>query len=80
VGAGAVGSGRCVVSGAAPVPDGVVITLEAGGIVTGGGPAGGVASAGIASPIQPSPSHHRWVAGSAGSLYQPGAIEFTPRA
>ena len=80
-GAGAAGHGRGVASGVgAAVSDGAVATLAAGGVFTCGGPAGGVASAGIASPIQPSPSHHRWVAGSAGSLYQPGAIAFTPRA
>ena len=40
----------------------------------GGGAAGGAASAGIGSPIQPSPSQYRWVVGSAGSLYQPGQL------
>ena len=42
-----------------------------------GGPGGGVASIGSDSPIHPSPSQYRWVVGSAGSLYHPGAISLT---
>jgi hypothetical protein len=45
--------------------------------MTAGGPDGGVALAGMGSPIHPSPSQYRWVAGSAGSLYHPGAISLT---
>jgi hypothetical protein len=53
-------------------------TVTVGGSGSGGGgPSGGVASAGIGAPTQPSPSQYRWVVGSAGSLYQPGAISVT---
>jgi hypothetical protein len=51
------------------------VTVPVG--ATPGGVLGGVASIGSDSPIQPSPSQYRWVVGSAGSLYQPGAMSFT---
>src|SRR5437588_9439038 len=52
---------------------------DADGAEPRGGPGGGVASIGRGSPSQPSPSQYRWVVGSAGSLYHPGPIPFTPR-
>src|SRR5262249_33589287 len=57
--------------------DGVRRAAQAGADAPGGGPSGGGASAGRGDPIQPPPSPHRRVVGSAGSLSHPGWISLT---